>query len=116
MDREMTTDDEAQSLDLAHAARQLLDECRMVLPGIQALFGFQMIAVFSDGFGRLSHTDQMRHLGAIVLIVVSIALVMAPAALHRHAELRRVTRSFIDLGSRLLLMAMLTLAVGVCVD
>ena len=31
-------------------ASYLLDECRMVLPGIQALFGFQLVAVFNRTF------------------------------------------------------------------
>ena len=34
---------------LAHASgADALDECRLVLPGIQALFGFQLIAVFNS--------------------------------------------------------------------
>ena len=39
--------EERQELTLAEAAQALLDECRMILPGIQALFGFQLIAVFN---------------------------------------------------------------------
>ena len=30
------------------ALQQTLEEARMVLPGVQALFGFQLIAVFSE--------------------------------------------------------------------
>jgi hypothetical protein len=40
----------AERVRLAEAATYLLDECRMVLPGIQALFGFQLIAVFNQRF------------------------------------------------------------------
>jgi len=35
---------------LKDQATHILDEARTVLPGIQALFGFQLIAVFSDRF------------------------------------------------------------------
>ncbi|TLG71825.1 hypothetical protein [Methylocystis sp. B8] len=31
-------------------ARGAIEEARMVLPGIQALFGFQLIAVFNNRF------------------------------------------------------------------
>ena len=31
-------------------ARQAIEEARMVLPGIQALFGFQLVTVFNDRF------------------------------------------------------------------
>jgi hypothetical protein len=45
-----TREVESEELPLSKAAEYVLDECRMVLPGIQALFGFQLIAVFSPGF------------------------------------------------------------------
>ena len=39
-----------EKLSLPEATSHLLEECRMVLPGIQALFGFQLIAVFNSRF------------------------------------------------------------------
>jgi hypothetical protein len=42
----------SEELSLDSAASHLLEECRMVLPGIQALFGFQLIAVFNQNFGE----------------------------------------------------------------
>lgn len=106
-----------QDLSLEVAASYLLEECRMVLPGIQALFGFQLIAVFSDGFAdRLSQAEQRLHLAAVVLVVVSIALVMAPAALHRMCEPRSVSERFLSTSSRLLLWSMLPLAMGMSLD
>ncbi len=48
----MNTRAAAEPLSLTQAAQVLLDECRMVLPGIQALFGFQLIAVFSPRFAE----------------------------------------------------------------
>jgi hypothetical protein len=48
-----------EELTLSKAAEYLLDECRMVLPGIQALFGFQLIAVFNTGFDeRLTSSER----------------------------------------------------------
>ena len=43
-----------EELPLSKAAEYLLEECRMVLPGIQALFGFQLVAVFNSAWS-LSH-------------------------------------------------------------
>ena len=105
-----------QMLSLESATSYLLEECRMVLPGIQALFGFQLIAVFNDGFQRLSDAEQRLHLAAIALVVIAIALVMAPAALHRQTEPRSVSDRFLSLASRLLLMSMLPLALGISLD
>ena len=99
------------------ALQQTLDEARMVLPGVQALFGFQLIAVFSDRFERrLSEAEQSLHLAAIVLVTIAIALVMTPAAYHRQVEPRRATVSFLVLASRLVSGAMLPLAAGLSID
>jgi uncharacterized protein DUF6328 len=107
----------AEALSLNDAASHLLEECRMVLPGIQALFGFQLIAVFSPEFAqRLSPLERGLHLAAITLVVLSIALVMAPAALHRQAEPRSVSEHFISVSSHLLLWGMMPLALGICAD
>jgi hypothetical protein len=106
-----------EQISLDSAARHLLEECRMVLPGIQALFGFQLIAVFNDGFSeKLSHTEQLVHLVAIVLTALAMALVIAPAALHRQAEPKEVSDRFIWLASNLLLVGMFPLALAVGLD
>ena len=52
----------------------------MVLPGIQALFGFQLIAVFNERFRQLSEGEQLIHFTAIMLVAIAIALIMTPAA------------------------------------
>ncbi|HVZ38026.1 MAG TPA: DUF6328 family protein [Candidatus Kapabacteria bacterium] len=110
-------DRQKEELSLSDAASFLLDECRMVLPGIQALLGFQLIAVFSPGFDqKLSVPDQHIHLAAITLLAIAVALIMTPAAYNRHTGLREVTQTFIRVSTRLLLASMLPLAVGVCLD
>src|SRR6187200_137548 len=100
-----TTNKEQLSLD--SAARHILEECRMVLPGIQALFGFQLIAVFNDGFAeKLSSSQQMLHLAAIVFVAIAVALVMTPAALHRQTQPEEVSERFVWVASKLLLASM----------
>jgi len=106
-----------EEVSLNAAATHILEECRMVLPGIQALFGFQLIAVFNQGFSeKLSEAQQQLHLAAIVLVVIAIALVMAPAAIHRQTSQRAVSERFIWIASRLMLASMLPLALGLCVE
>jgi hypothetical protein len=99
------------------AISHLLEECRMVLPGIQALFGFQLMAVFNQGFWeRLDSSEQRLHLLAVVLVVLAVALVMTPAAYHRQAKQDTRPEQFISLSSRLLLWSMFPLMAGICVD
>jgi hypothetical protein len=57
------------------------------------LDGFQLIAIFDATFHeKLSQAQQLLHLAATVLVTVSIALVTAPAALHRQTERHSVSR------------------------
>jgi hypothetical protein len=39
-----------ENIALKDSVQFTLDEARMVIPGIQALFGFQLIAVFNERF------------------------------------------------------------------
>jgi hypothetical protein len=108
---------ERQELSLNEAATHVLEECRTVVPGMQALFGFQLIAVFSATFEQqLSPDERVLHLVAIVLVTIAIVLVMAPAALHRQTEPMAISQRFITISSRLLMASMAPLAVGICFD
>jgi uncharacterized membrane protein len=109
--------EERQELKLSEAAEMLADECRMVLPGIQALFGFQLIAVFNERFAKeVERGDQMLHMFAIALVALAVAMVMTPAAYHRSAGSREVTDTFIHVSSLLLVWSMLPLAAGLTLD
>jgi hypothetical protein len=104
-------------LPLTRQVEYLLEECRMVLPGIQALFGFQLIAVFSERFAReLSRGEQALHLVAIGLVATAIALIMTPAAYHRQSDPERVTEGFVRISTRLLLASLWPLAMAICLD
>src|SRR3954462_13380801 len=98
-----------KSEDLSEAVSHLLEECRMVLPGIQALFGFQLVAVFNQRFGQLPFGDQVLHLAAITLVALSAGVVMTPAAFHREIEPDGVSQRFLIISTRLLLVSMLFL-------
>src|SRR4051812_33183560 len=102
--------------DLSQAVSHVLEECRMVLPGIQALFGFQLIAVFNQRFKDIPPLDQALHLIATGLIALSAGLVMTPAAFHREVEPYSVSESFLLLSTRLVIGSMGLLALGVSID
>jgi uncharacterized protein DUF6328 len=108
---------ERETLSLADATTHLLEECRMVLPGVQALFGFQLIAVFNAGFSdKLSHAEQCVHLLALALVAIAGGLIMSPAAYHRQTNPRATSAHLIRLGGRLLLTSMVPLMLGIGLD
>jgi Family of unknown function (DUF6328) len=109
--------EQKETLPLPEAVTHLLEECRMVLPGLQALLGFQFIAIFNVGFGeKLTSTEQRLHLLALGLVALAGALVMAPASYHRQTGPREVSAHFLALASRLLLGAMILLVLGIGID
>jgi hypothetical protein len=106
-----------KDIELDTAASHLIEECRMVIPGVQALFGFQLIAVFNQGFDeKLADPVRIVHLVALILTALSMALVMTPAAIHRIAEPMSVSERFLWMASNLLLAGMVSLAIGVALD
>src|SRR5919204_3491348 len=95
----------------------LIDECRMILPGIQALFGFQLVAVFNSTFyEKLTSLEQGLHLLAIALIGVAIGIIMTPPAYHRQIGPQNVSQQFINLTTHLLLISMVPLALSIGLD
>jgi hypothetical protein len=113
---EVASGGERQRLDLFQSAQTLIAECRMVLPGIQAIFGFQLVAVTNTRFTELEDWEQWLHLGATALVALAAAIVMAPAAIHRANGGREVTEAFIRTSTLLVLAAMTPLALGLAID
>jgi hypothetical protein len=108
---------DTETLRLSEAITHLLEECRMVLPGVQTLFGFQLIAVFSNGFAkRLTGAEQELHLVALALVAMAGALIMTPAALDRQTGAREASERFLRIASRLLLASMPLLMAGIGLD
>jgi len=68
-----------------------LDETRLLFPGGQVLLGFQFQAFFQDGFSTLSSQATYLSPAGLALMVVSIALLVAPVMQHRLVESGRAS-------------------------
>jgi Family of unknown function (DUF6328) len=101
---------------LEEEATHATDEARMILPGVQAILGFQLIAVFNQRFQELTEDRQILHLVAFLLLAAAMGLIMTPAAYHRQAERGCITRRFVDLASFLLTVSLIPLAAGIAID
>lgn len=109
-------DQHAERESLKEQMGRIIEEARMILPGIQALFGFQAIAVFNDRFQALPVYAQDCHAAALALVVVAIALVMLPAAYHRLVEPGQVSQRTIAVSSRAICYALAPLAASLSLD
>src|SRR5947209_17505934 len=104
-------DTEQQALE--HRAQQTIEEARMVLPRIQACFGFQLVAVLNQRFPQIPAGQQLLHYASLLLIAIAIGLIMAPAAYHRIVEQHSVSRFFIQLASVMIAISMLPLLTAI---
>jgi hypothetical protein len=101
---------------LADKIQHVLTECRVVLPGVQALLGFQFIVILTESFDKLPSSSKYVHLAALGLNALAIVLLITPAAYHRMVERGEETEHFHRFASKILVAALVPLALGMAGD
>jgi hypothetical protein len=101
---------------LSAKIQHVLTECRVVLPGVQALLGFQFIVILTESFDKLSSSSKYVHLAALGLNALAIVLLITPAAYHRMVEHGEETEHFHRFASKILIAALVPLALGMAGD
>lgn len=114
--KERETKPRAQPTELKDKIDQVLTEARVVLPGAQALLGFQLITMLMEGFDKLPQTSKYIHIISLSLMALSVILLMTPAAYHRIVEAGEDTERFHRVASMFLLVAMIPFPIGICGD
>jgi hypothetical protein len=105
-----------RSTPLEARIEQMLTESRVILPGAQALMGFQLIAVLHKSFAELPPASHIVHALALGADAVALVLLIAPAAFHRITFHGADTERFFRLGSGLVTAALLPIAFGISGD
>jgi len=117
MNNKISKQQASKELPLDKAASLVLDESRMILPGIQALFGFQLVVVFSTTFTeKLNLFEQRLHLLAILLVVIATMIILTQAMYHRQTSDKEVAEEFIRVASHLLLISMLPIVGSISIE
>jgi hypothetical protein len=101
---------------LSTKIEQLLTEARVIIPGAQALFGFQFVAMLTTAFDRLPQSSKVIHAAALGLIALNVVLLMTPAALHRLSFGGDDSVDFLRMGSALVIAAPFFLAAGISAE
>jgi hypothetical protein len=94
----------------------VLTEARVVLPGAQAMLGFQFVTMFTHEFDGLPASSKFIHLASLGLIALTVVLLMTPAAFHRIAEGGEDSPLLVQVAGRLVLAAMVPLGLGMSGD
>jgi hypothetical protein len=108
---------EAQPQTSVHdKIRHVLTEARVILPGNQALLGFQLAVIFEPRFRDLPYTLKLVHLVSLLSIALSTILLLSPASYHRIVEQGEETERFYAVANKLVLCSLPPMAAGICGD
>src|SRR5215213_2605101 len=111
-DSPQSSDEQDEKVPLQEKINELLTESRIVLPGAQALLGFQLAAYLTEGFDKLSAATKMVHTGSLICIALTMVLLMTPAPLHRIGENGENTERFNKAATALVLASLVPLSLG----
>lgn len=107
---------ESGGAQLKDKIKHVLTEARVVLPGAQALLGFQFASMLVEGFDKLPLSSKYVHLASLSLIALTTILLITPASYHRIVERGEDTQHFHRFAGRFVMAAAIPLALGICGD
>jgi amino acid transporter len=104
--------DEAEEEELRERYREVLEEYRTILPGVQVLLAFLLTVPFSQRFEELDDLSRDLFMVAIASTAIAMLLFLTPTAFHRIApEANREQR--VRLAVRATVAGMLAVATSV---
>ena len=106
----------SENTPLHSKIQQMLTEARVILPGAQALLGFQLAIIVTQAFEKLPPVSRVVHAVALGLVALTVILLMAPAAYHRIVYAGEDAAEFHRTGSILVTAATVPLALGMSAD
>jgi uncharacterized protein involved in cysteine biosynthesis len=95
---------------------QLLQELRVVLPGVQVLFAFLLAVPFSSRFGDVDDFERDVYFTALMLSALAVAFLMAPSMHHRILFRQEQKRYLVHAGSILTIAGMTTMALAIALS
>jgi hypothetical protein len=113
---DMSTKNENKPTELKDKIRHVLTEARLVLPGAQALLGFQFLTILSAPFEKLEFSSKVIHLISLSCVALAIVFLLTPAAYHRIVERGEDTQHMHEFASAMVLAATIPLGIGIAGD
>lgn len=91
---------------------EMLQEMRVLIPGVQVLTGFLLILPFSQNFRGISLAEKWVFLAAFVCGLISLILLSAPAAQLRIERPLRERARFKDYTTRMTIIGLMPLSLA----
>lgn len=93
--------DESKDERLDRELIELLNELRVVLPGVQVLFAFLLTVPFTNQFRRITHEQEIVFFVTFLLTAVATILLISPSAYHRLRWRQRDKEQMLQTANRL---------------
>ena len=90
---------------------ELLQELRVSQTGVQVLAGFLVTLPFQSRFGELDAFQRAWYVGLLALAFATVAVMLAPVAIHRRVFQENAKPELVQAGHRLTSMALVMIAV-----
>jgi Family of unknown function (DUF6328) len=103
-------EDEAERLD--RELIELLNELRVVMPGVQVLFGFLLTVPFQQRFETIDAFQRDVYFATLLLTAASAAFLMGPSAFHRLTFREGQKPYLVRLGTRQTIVGIALLALA----
>ncbi len=107
------SDQESKSERLNRELMELLQELRVVIPGVQVLLGFLLTAPFQQRFAQLPGSMRNAFFGAIASATLATAFLIAPSAHHRLWWRAGEKERLVKIGNRMAIVGTVFLAAAI---
>jgi Family of unknown function (DUF6328) len=107
--------DASESADERHNRQlvELLNELRVVLPGVQMLFGFLLAVPFTQRFGTITDLQSNVYYGTFLAAAAASVFLIAPASFHRIVWRHGRKRQLLHVSNLLAIVGTAFLAVAI---
>jgi hypothetical protein len=85
---------------------ELLQELRIVIPGVQVLFAFLLTVPFNQGFSKLDSLQQGVFFATLLCTAIATALLIAPSSHHRLLFRQGVREQRLKMGNLLAILGL----------
>ena len=104
--------DETEGERLDRNLSELLQELRVVLPGVQVLFAFLLAVPFQQNFTKITSFQQTVYFVTLLLTAITAVLLISPSAYHRITFRMQQKDHLVTLANRFAIAGIGTLALA----
>lgn len=105
--------DKHSDKDLNRELIELLNELRVVLPGVQVLFAFLLVVPFSNGWDKVTEVQRYVYFVAFLCAAMASAFLIAPSVYHRLRWREGDKEHMLVTANRLAIWGAVFLAAGI---